>query len=177
MSELNQLGPRIGTPAESRERNWLSIGIAVGVVLVLVAGFVVFGRHTNPGATVTAINAPLDPYSGSLQLSKMAMSESANLAGGKVTYLDGVIVNQGDRIVTGVTVQVLFRNYGHEVAQNETMALSLIRSREPYIDTEPVSAAPIGPGGQADFRLIFDRVSSDWDGVYPEVRVLKVESK
>jgi hypothetical protein len=177
VSEQFQLEPRIGNREQSQERNWLSIGIAVAVVLVLVGGFLVLGKHSNPGATVSAINAPLDPYAGSLQLSKMAMSESGNLAGGKVTYLDGVVTNQGDRTITAVTVQVLFHNYTHEVAQNETMALNLIRSREPYIDTEPVSAAPIGPGGQADFRLIFDKVSSDWDGVYPEVRVLKVESK
>ena len=49
--------------------------------------------------------------------------------------------------------------------------------REPYIDVEPVSAAPLRPGAEADFRLIFDSVSPDWDGAYPEIRILHVESK
>jgi hypothetical protein len=105
------------------------------------------------------------------------MSESANLAGGKVTYLDGHIVNQGSRTVTGVTVQVLFRDFAHEVTQNETQSLKVIRMREPYIDIEPLSAAPLKPGGAQDFRLIFDTVSPDWDGAYPEVRVIHVETK
>jgi len=42
---------------------------------------------------------------------------------------------------------------------------------------EPVSAAPLRPGGGQDFRPIFDAVSPDWDGAYPEVRVIHVETK
>jgi hypothetical protein len=74
-------------------------------------------------------------------------------------------------------VQVLFRDFAHEVAQNETLPLRLIRVREPYIDLEPISAAPLVPGGEQDFRLIFDTVSPDWDGAYPEIRILHVETK
>jgi hypothetical protein len=107
----------------------------------------------------------------------MAMSESGNLAGGKVTYLDGQIANTGARTVTGVTVQVLFRSFAHEVAQNETQPIKLIRMRDPYIDVEPLSAAPLKPGDQHDFRLIFDAVSPDWDGAYPEIRILHVDTK
>jgi len=49
--------------------------------------------------------------------------------------------------------------------------------REPYIDVEPVSQAPIAPGAGADFRLIFDGVTADWDGAYPEIRVVHVDAK
>jgi hypothetical protein len=105
------------------------------------------------------------------------MSESANLAGGKVTYLDGHIANTGARTITVITVQVLFRDYAHEVAQNETKSLKLIRVREPYIDVEPVSAAPLKPGDEHDFRIIFDAVTPDWDGAYPEIRILHAETK
>jgi hypothetical protein len=40
-----------------------------------------------------------------------------------------------------------------------------------------VSSAPLGPGEARDFRLIFDAVSPDWDGAYPEIRVLRVDTK
>jgi hypothetical protein len=103
------------------------------------------------------------------------MSESSNLAGGKVTYVDGVLANTGARTVKGITVQVLFRTFAHEVTQNETHPLEWIRTREPYIDVEPVSAAPLAPGASHEFRLIFDGVSPDWDGAYPEIRVLHVD--
>jgi hypothetical protein len=105
------------------------------------------------------------------------MSESANYAGGKLTYLDGVVSNQGGGTVTAITVQVLFRNVAGEVAQNETLPLKLIRVREPYVDLQPVSAAPLKPGDEREFRLIFDAVSADWNGAYPQLRVLRVVTK
>jgi hypothetical protein len=79
--------------------------------------------------------------------------------------------------VTGITVQVLFRDPAHEVAQNETHPMNIIRTREPYIDVEPVSAAPLKPGDSADFRLIFDTVAQDWDGAFPEIRVIHVDTR
>jgi hypothetical protein len=127
-------------------------------------------------ASVTPISAAQDAYASSLPVTNLAMSESSNLSGGKVTYLDGHVVNKGSRTVTGISVQVLFRNYAHEVAQNETQPLKFIRMREPYIDVEPVSAAPLKPGAEQDFRLIFDNVSPDWDGEYPELRIVRVDA-
>lgn len=133
--------------------------------------------HGKAGPTVTPISAIPDAYAVSLPITREAMSESTNLAGGTVTYLDGQIANRGSRIVSGVTVQVLFRSFAHEVAQNETLAVRLIRTREPYVDVEPISAAPLKPGDERDFRLIFDAVSPDWDGAYPELRIIHVDTK
>jgi hypothetical protein len=69
---------------------------------------------------------------------------------------------------------VLYRNSAQEVAQNETQSLSIIRTRDPYVDIEPLSAAPLKPGEEREFRLIFDRVTPDWDGAYPQLRILRV---
>ena len=168
--------PEIAPSAEKEERNWLPLVVAVAVVLSIVAIAILLSLKGGK-AVVTPINAPLDPYAASLPLTRPAMSESSNLAGGKVTYLDGHIANTGARTVTAVTVQVLFRNFAHEVAQNETQPLKLIRTREPYIDVEPLSAAPLHPGDEKDFRLIFDGVKPDWDGAFPEIRILHVETK
>ena len=33
------------------------------------------------------------------------------------------------------------------------------------------------PGDAEDFRLIFDTIAQDWDGVYPEIRIIHVEAK
>jgi hypothetical protein len=153
------------------------LAIAATVVLVVAVVVVLLLEHNKPTATVTPITAVSDAYAANLPITGLAMSESANLTGGKVTYIDGNIANTGTRTVTGITVQVLFRTFAHEVAQNQTMSLKFIRMREPYVDVEPVSAAPLQPGGQQDFRLIFDALSPDWDGAYPEIRVLHVETK
>lgn len=170
-------GPQLIRPIEKEERNWLPIAIAVAVVLAVAIGLVVFLGRGRTGPQAVPATTSTDPYAVNLPITNLAMSESSNLAGGKVTYVDGHIANNGSRTVTGITVQVLFRNVAHEVAQNETHTLSLIRMRDPYIDVEPVSAAPLKPGDQRDFRLIFDAVSPDWDGAYPEIRIIHVDSK
>jgi hypothetical protein len=172
-----QLVPSAARPTDPPERNWLPVAIAAAVVVVVAAVvFLALGRG-KPATTVTPISAAPDTYAASLPITGLAMSESSNLAGGKVTYLDGHIANTGTRTVTGITAQVLFRTFAHEVAQNETQPMKLIRTREPYVDLEPVSAAPLTPGASADFRLIFDAVNPDWDGAYPEIRIVHVDAK
>lgn len=162
---------------QPQERAWLPLAIAAAVVLIVAAVAVFMLERGKTAPTVTPISAAPDVYASSLPITNLSMSESTSLSGGKVTYLDGHIANQGVRTVAGITVQVLFRSFAHEVAQNETLALKLIRTREPYIDVEPVSAAPLKPGDERDFRLIFDAVSADWDGAYPELRVIHVDTK
>jgi Protein of unknown function (DUF2393) len=171
-----QLGPQLIRPAAPRERNWIPLAIAAGVVAVVVLLIVFLGRgNTTPAAT--PISAPLDAYAGNLVISKLQMSQSGNLAGGNLTYIDGHIVNNGSRTVIGITAQVLFHDNAHQVAQNETQPLKIIRMRDPYIDTEPVSAASLKPGQGQDFRLIFDTLTQNWDGAYPEIRIIHVDTK
>lgn len=170
-------GPQLIPSPQPQERNWIPLAIAAAVVL-LVAGVVILVlQHNKPVATLTPVSAPLDPYAAHLTISGLAMSEADNLSGGKATYLDGQIANTGSRTVTGITVQVLFHGYTTKVAQNETEPLRLIRTREPYIDVESVAAAPLKPGDQRDFRLIFDAVSEDWDQTYPQIRIIHVDTQ
>jgi hypothetical protein len=170
-------GPELIPSTAPRERNWLPLAIAAGVVLIAAAVIVIVMEHGKNGAKVTPITAPADLYAVSLPLTNLVMSESGNLAGGKVTYLDGHIANHGSQTVSGITVQVLFRNAAHEVAQNETQPIKIIRTRDPYVDVEPVSAAPLKPGDERDFRLIFDAVNQDWDGVYPELKIVHADKQ
>ena len=169
--------PKLETSYQSQERNWLPLAIAAAAVVVVLTVAIFVLEHRKSGVTVAPVTAAADAYAPRLPITDLVMSESANLAGGKVTYIDGQIANTGNQTVSGVTVQVLFRNVAKEVAQNETQPLKLIRMRQPYIDLESVSAAPLKPGDVKDFRLIFDAVTPDWDGAYPEIRILHVEAK
>jgi hypothetical protein len=162
---------------ETRERKWTPLLIAAGAVLVVAAAVTFSLERGHKAPTVTPVSATPDPYATSLPVSGLALSESSNLAGGKVTYVDGHIKNTGTRTVSGITVQVLFRDPAREVTQNETQPLKLIRTRDPYVDLESVSAAPLKPGDDREFRLIFDAVSRDWDGAYPEIRIVSVEPR
>jgi uncharacterized protein DUF2393 len=151
---------------------WAVAGVAM---LAVFAAFTLMGRK-KPAAVPNTIQ-PLAAYAPSLPLSQLAMSESTSLSGGKSTFVDGHIQNTGSQTVSGVTVQVLFRNDEAMPPQMETLPLSLIRTREPYIDTQPVGAAPLKPGDDREFRLIFESIPTNWNMQMPEVRVVGVESK
>jgi hypothetical protein len=79
--------------------------------------------------------------------------------------------------VTGVHVGVTFKNAMGEPPQRTPMPLTLIRTREPYVDIEPVSAEPLKPGDSHDFRLIFDHVSPTWNQQYPVIQAMHVETR
>lgn len=170
-------GPELISSAGPGERNWLPLVVAAAVVVVVASVFIAVLEHDKRTPTVAPVSAAPDPYAANLPITGLQMSESGNLAGGKVTYLDGHIANKGNRTVTGISVQVLFRDAAQEVAQNETQQLKLIRMREPYVDVEAVSAAPLKPRDERDFRLIFDAVTPDWDGTYPQLRILHVQTQ
>lgn len=170
-------GPQLIRPQAEAERNWLPMAVASAIVLAALGGLVLFYKHGKAAPAVTPITATADPYATSLTIGNLEMSESSSLSGGKVTYLDGHIANVGNRIVTGITVQVLFRDAAHDVAQNETQPLRIIRTREPYIDVEPLASAPLKPGDAEDFRLVFDTVPDQWDGAYPDLRIIHVDTK
>jgi len=53
----------------------------------------------------------------------------------------------------------------------------VIRTREPYIDTQSVSASPLKPGDQRDFRLIFETIPSNWNTQMPEIHIISVDTK
>lgn len=161
-------------PAE--KRSWLPWTIAGVVVVVIVVALVLATRGTRSNVSAGGGLAALDPYASNLAVSDLKMSEASNFAGGKVTYLDGQIADNGSQSLTGITVQVVFRDSLNQIALRETMPLTLIRTREPYVDTEPVSAAPIKPGDHREFRLIFDNVPADWNQQFPEIRIVKTQA-
>lgn len=150
---------------------WAVAGLAV---LVVVFVLVLAGRHKT--VTPNTLQPPA-AYAASLPLSQIAMSESTSLSGGKSTYIDGHIRNAGAQTVSGITVQVTFRNDEAMPPQIDTVPLSLIRTREPYIDTQSVASSPIKPGDERDFRLIFESIPANWNMQTPEIRVIQVEAK
>ena len=161
-----------GFGSEPGERGGLPLavwGIAALIVVVVVGALVFAGKKPAPPPNTLQ---PADAYAASLPFSGFAMSESENLSGGKMTYLGGHVRNTGDRTVTGVTVQVVFANDVAMPPLVNTLPLTLIGMKEPYIDTQPVSTNPLKPGDEREFRLIFESVPDNWNTQMPEVRVI-----
>lgn len=164
-------------PNSKEPRSFLPWGIAGAVVALILAVLLITGRGPAPSNPGGSGLAPQDPYAKSLTLSNIKMSESSTMIGAKQTYIDGDITNNGDKTLTGITVQVAFIDFTNQIGQKNTLQLDLIRTRQPTVDVEPVSENPINPGQTREFRLIFDHVTDSWNGQYPEVRVIAVQSK
>jgi hypothetical protein len=167
-------GLTFGTPHEARTGYpVLAWAASALIVAALVGAFLYLGRKKP--APVPDTLQPADAYAASLPLSQFAMSEAENLSGGKLTYLDGHVQNSGNRTVSGITVQVVFQNDLALAPQIDTVPLTLIRMKEPYIDTEPVSSAPLKPGDDREFRLTIESVPDNWNQQMPEVRIIGTE--
>ena len=173
MSDNEPLLGSLSSPPQEEPRSRVPLIIGAVVVLLVMGAVALLSRH-NGEHTEQAGLVVADPYAASLSVSDLKMSTAQNFAGGEVTYLEGKIENKGSRALTGMTVQVGFFNQLNELVQKESMPLPVIRTRDPYIDTVPLSAAPLKPGASLEFRLTFEHVSADWNRNYPEVRIIQV---
>lgn len=174
VAEMSDPNPKPGLFAEPPVEHGLptrSLAIAAVAVLILLAVLVMLARRPT---TSVANNAA---YASQIELSGAQMSEADSQSGGKLIYLDGHIVNHGTATVTGLRVQVDFPTDLSQPPQSETVPVNLIYMREPYIDTRPVSAAPLGPGAAGDFRLIFDDINDSWNQQEPRFKIVQVTTK
>jgi hypothetical protein len=179
LSQLSGIDPGFLSSQQTSEKtSWMPWIVAAAVVVVGLGILILVGGHGSQNAqSAGAGMAPADPYAANLPISGLQMSEATSFSGAKVTYIDGQITNNGNRTLTAITVQVGFHSDVGQYALRVALPLSLIRIRQPYVDTGPVSAAPIEPGQSRDFRLIFDTVPPDWNVQYPEIRVINVRSR
>jgi len=154
-----------------KERNWIPWIVAVTAIAVIVGVAFFLGGHRE----VRTASAS-DPYAAYLAIRNVQISQATNFAGDQLTYVDGTVSNQGDKTVTSVSVRVFFANDDGEQPQTKQVPLMLIRTRLPYVDTEPVSAAPLKSGASREFRLIFDDVSTLWNQQIPKVKVAGIST-
>jgi hypothetical protein len=154
----------------SEPRNWLPWAIAAAVIVFAAIFLVVANRKGGQTAT-----AP-DPYAANVVFSGLHLSQATNFAGDQLTYVEGTVSNKGNRTVTALTARVVFGNDEGEPPQTQEVPVSLIRAREPYVDTVPVSASPLKPRASQDFRLTFDSISPMWNQQIPAVSVAAVQT-
>jgi hypothetical protein len=175
-SPSSQPTPMFAEPAPGRNFPITAVAIAAVAIAILVTVLVLMGKRQEAGPPPNRV-LPAAAYAPNLELRNVHMSESTSMSGGKLTYIEGHIANHGPATVTGITVQVVFANDVTMPPQIETGPLNLIYMREPYVDTHPVSAAPLAPGAEGDFRLIFDDVNENWNQQLPQIRVTQVATR
>ena len=151
---------------------WRMFAIGFALVVLIVGAILFLTRGDRAPAPTTP-----DAYSASLQISDIKMSRAENMAGGAVTYIDGKVTNTGGKIVTDALVETTFLSSLNEVAQKEQSDLRVMKNNGVYEDAVDLASAPLAPGKSAQFRLIFEHISTQWDQNFPEIRVLRVAAK
>ena len=156
-----------------QQRDSNRIPILVGMVLVIeIVGIIAWvSRGQSKGSA-----AP-HPYAANLKISDLKMSAAENFVGATVTYLDGMVTNTGDKIVTHVAVHVVFKDSLGQIAQAEDVPLHVLQTGGPYPDAVDLSTSPLAPGQSKPFRLTFEHVTEEWNHEFPELRVMDVSLK
>lgn len=159
------------TPVESESR-WRAALIGIVLVVAVIGVIVLLSRSEK------SVPAGPPPYASNLKLTDLKLSAAQNFVGGTVTYLDGQVSNTGDKTVTGVTVEAIFKNSMGQVAQKEDLPLHRLQTSGPYPDVVDLAAAPLVPGQTRQFRLTVEgSITTDWDQRYPELRIIHVDTK
>ncbi len=161
--------PTLG--ADERETNWRAIGIAIGIVLIIVAVLLLVSRSQQK-----APSGP-PPYAANIKLSDLKMSAAENFVGATVSYIDGTVTNTGNQTVTHVVAKVTFRDSMGQLAQRESVPLRVLQTKGPYPDAVDLGVSPLAPGQAKAFRLTFEGISAQWNHEYPELKVTEITLK
>ncbi|HEU5233776.1 MAG TPA: DUF2393 family protein [Terriglobales bacterium] len=176
MAESPTPVPSFGGSTNAEESRPPIVPIAIGAlaVAIVIALLVFLGRK---GSNETSAPSTPDPYAANLVISSPSMSTAANFAGQEVTYIEGKIANNGDKTVTSAILQIVFHDSLGQVVQKETQRLMVITTRQPYIDTAPLSSAPLKAGQTREFRQTFEHVSAEWNTQLPEMTIVKTSTQ
>jgi len=167
MGSLGQQTP-VG---EERDNSRLIIVVAVAAVIAVMLAIALLLRE--PPKAIKVIS----PYAANLKFSDFKMSAAENFIGATVSYMDGTVTNAGDKTVTRLVVEVVFKDEIGQLAQREELPLRVLRTTGPYQEPVDLSLSPLAPGQTQPFRLTFDSISAQWNRQYPELRVTDVTVK
>ena len=168
MGSLGQQTPVV----EERDSSRLIIIVAVVAVIAVMLGLAFLLRE--PPKPVKEIPS----YAANIKFSDFKMSAAENFVGSTVSYIDGTVTNSGDKTVTHLTVEVVFKDEVGQLAQDEPdVPLRVLKTTGPYPEAVDLSVSPLGPGQSQEFRLTFDHISAQWSRQYPDMRVTDVTVK
>ena len=150
---------------QSEQRSSFPVAFALGaaVVLFLVGGLILANRLTrskNPtGEQHLPFGAAEQAAAERIHFSDPQMARAANFLNQEVTYIAGVVSNDGVATVKDIEVTIEFHDPFNQVVLRETRRL-----RGP-------NARPMIGGERRDFQVSFEYVPTEWNQQYPTIRV------
>ncbi len=140
----------------------IAFGIGIVVVLLLVGGVILATRFTRskaPAAQPLPFGAAEQAAAARIHFLDPQMARASNYLNQEVTYVAGVISNDGVDTIREMEVQFEFHDPFNQVILRETRRLL------------GPGAKPLGGGQRADFQVTLDYVPAEWNQQYPTIRI------
>jgi hypothetical protein len=162
---LSETAARIADSMMQEERSRTPAAFIAGAVVValLVGGIVLLTRRTRPAEPAAEQRLPMgaagEAYAKQIRFLDLKMSRAANFLNQEVTFVFGLVANDGARTIGEIEVTVEFRDAFNQVVLRDTRRVLGPRT------------APLAPGQRREFQLGFEHVPADWNRQYPSLRV------
>jgi hypothetical protein len=102
-------------------------------------------------------------YTRNLALSEVEMKAAESYLKQAVVEIEGNIGNKGDRQVTLVEINCVFRDPYGQVVLRERVAIAGRKS------------GPLAPGETKRFRLAFDNIPESWNRAMPDLVIARIQ--
>jgi hypothetical protein len=152
-----------GSELERRPRD--PVPLVIGAIVVLLGAgvaFYLFWQSQQREEASPVLTPEAEAYLPFLDLVDVQMGASDTFLGQTLVEINGKIKNRGDRTVTLVEINCVFRDInGIEIA------------REPRVVIGS-KTGPLASQQEKSFRLAFDNLPADWNQVLPNLFVAQI---
>ncbi len=101
-------------------------------------------------------------YAEQIHVSDLRLSRAVNLLQNEFTYVNGVLANDGARVIRDIEMVTEFRDQFDQIVLREI--------QRPF-GTASRAGQPLAAGERREFQLTFEHVPLDWNRQNPSIRV------
>ena len=137
----------------------------IGIVLLLATatgGFLYWQSQQSASGGPTLSEEAL-AYLSSLDLAGVEMQAKEDFLEQTLVTITGKIINNGNRTVSAVEVNCVFR---------EINGIEILRERATLVGRR---TSPMMPGETKDFRLAFDAIPAEWNQAMPNLFITQIQ--
>lgn len=132
------------------------MALLAGLAVVLVLGGIVYllartDKNSSPQTVPLPMGSAEQAYAPQVTFTDIEMSRAENFLKQQVTYIVGIMSNNGQRNIVAMDVTLEF----HDIPQN-----SVLRETQRIISAQ---GAPMDAGTKREFQLSLENIPDEWD--------------
>lgn len=153
------------TDKQLHQRSAPIVPIALGILLMaaLGGGWVFYNQAQVTTDGEPPLTQEARDYLPRLDLTGVEMSAAEDALGQTLLEITGKVANNGDRVVSLVEVNCVFRDVND--VEIDRQRAQVVRPR----------GGPLTPGETQDFRLPFDNISEAWNQAMPNLYIAQIQ--